>query len=71
MWIRIKRNVYVGSDMKSAGSALDLDRDVAKLLIGAGKAEAIPGPAPAPVTAKPAKPKPAPAEPVATNSQEE
>ena len=63
MWVKIKRNIYIGSDVKPAGSELDLDRDVAKLLIGAGKAEAIPEPAPAPVVAKPAKPKPAPAEP--------
>lgn len=61
MWVRIKRNVYVGSDVKAAGSELDLALDVAKLLIGAGKAQAIPEPAkPEPVKAS--KPKPAPPE---------
>ena len=70
MWVKIKRNVYVGSEVKSAGSELDLDRDVANLLIGAGKAEAIPEPAPAPVVAKPAKPKPAPVtEPAASEEK--
>lgn len=68
MWVRIKRNVYVGSDVKVAGSELDLAFDVAKLLVGAGKAEAIPAPEPAPV--KPAKSKPAPADSVAPISEE-
>lgn len=64
MWVKILRNTYVASEVIPAGREVELDHFMAKLLIGAGKAKAIPEPAkPEPVKAS--KPKPAPAEPAA------
>lgn len=60
MWVRILRNVYVGSEVFPAGRETELDHFTAKLLIGAGKAQAIPGPVKAPEPVKASKPKPAP-----------
>jgi hypothetical protein len=64
MWVRTLRKVYTPGGLAPAGADLNLPHDVAALLIGAGKAHAIPAPpAPAPVAkpAKPVKPPPAPA----------
>lgn len=61
MWVKILRNAYVSGAVIRAGAEVELDHFTGKLLIGAGKAQAIPEPAkPEPVKAS--KPKPAPPE---------
>ena len=65
MWVRILRNVYVAGSVVAAGTETELEHFTAKLLIGAGKAKAIPEPVKAEPVKAP-KPKPAPvAEPAA------
>ena len=61
MWVKILRNAYVSGAVIRAGAEVELDHFTGKLLIGAGKGQALPGPAkPEPVKAS--KPKPAPPE---------
>lgn len=82
MWVRITRKVTVtGGAIAPAGAELDLPAGDARLLIGAGKAIAIPDPAPAPAPVKAEKPpkaekahkaetKPAPVDETAATEQE-
>ena len=67
MWVRSTRKVYVDGAVVRAGADIDLPVATAKLLIGAGKAVAIPAPVQA---VKPAKTKPAPVTSVALEEKE-
>ncbi len=69
MWVKILRNTYVSGAVVSAGAEVELDHFTGKLLVGSGKAQAIPEPEKA-APVKASKPKPAPAEPAAPISEE-